>query len=119
MPHTPDTTALVHRYLAAVSAGTSQEIAALYAAEARLEDPVGSAARTGRAAIEEFYRSLDGLEVAAEPIVVRAVGAEAAFHFRVTTTLPDGTSIVMEPIDVMTFDDAGLITSMRAFWSAT
>ena len=107
---------LVTRYLSTISNGTSADIAALYTGDARLEDPVGSEPRTGRAAIEEFYRGLDGADVAAELLVVRAVGREAAFHFRVTTTLPDAV-VVVEPIDVMTFDDAGLITSMRAFWT--
>lgn len=111
-----DTAALVARYLSTVSEGTSADIAALYAADAWLEDPVGSEPRTGRAAIEEFYRGLDGADSTAELLFVRAVGHEAAFHFRVTTTLPDAT-VVVEPIDVMTFDDAGLITSMRAFWT--
>lgn len=111
-----DTAALVMRYLSTISNGTSADIAALYAGDAHLEDPVGSEPRTGRAAIEEFYRGLDGADVAAELLVVRAVGREAAFHFRVTTTLPDAV-VVVEPIDVMTFDDAGLITSMRAFWT--
>ncbi|TYQ10268.1 UNVERIFIED_ORG: steroid delta-isomerase [Gordonia westfalica J30] len=111
-----DTAALVMRYLSTISNGTSADIAALYAGDAHLEDPVGSEPRTGRAAIEEFYRGLDGADVAAELLVVRAVGREAAFHFRVTTTLPDGV-VVVEPIDLMTFDEAGLITSMRAFWT--
>ncbi|MCR8896620.1 nuclear transport factor 2 family protein [Gordonia sp. GONU] len=111
-----DTVALVSRYLETISNGSAPEIAALYAPEARLEDPVGSEPRTGRAAIEEFYRGLDGADVTAELLVVRAVGSEAAFHFRVTTRLPERT-IMMEPIDVITFDDRGLITSMRAFWT--
>lgn len=110
-----DTAALVARYLSSVSNGTSADIAALYASDACLVDPVGSVPRVGRAAIEEFYRGLDGADVATELLVIRAVGLEAAFHFRVITSLPDAT-VVVEPIDVMTFDDAGLITSMRAFW---
>ena len=28
-----------------------------------------------------------------------------------------GQTVDVEPIDLMTFNDAGLITSMRAFWS--
>lgn len=111
-----DAAALVIRYLSTISDGTSADIAALYAADARLEDPVGGESRTGRAAIEEFYRGLDGVEATAELLTVRAVGNETAFHFRVTTKLPDAI-VVVEPIDVMTFDDTGLITSMRAFWT--
>ncbi|MDS1116507.1 nuclear transport factor 2 family protein [Gordonia westfalica] len=112
-----DTAALVSRYLATISTGSATEIAALYAPDARLEDPVGSEPRIGRPAIEEFYRGLDGTDTTAELLAVRAVEGQAAFHFRVTTKLP-GRNIVVEPIDVMTFDDNGLITSMRAFWTS-
>ncbi|WP_457590086.1 hypothetical protein [Gordonia aurantiaca] len=56
------------------------------------------------------------METTAELLTLRAAGREAAFRFRVTTSLPDRT-IVIEPIDVMAFDDHGLITSMRAFWA--
>ncbi|WP_168698258.1 nuclear transport factor 2 family protein [Gordonia paraffinivorans] len=111
-----DIQALVTGYLTAISTGRSADIAARYAPDARLEDPVGSEPRVGREQIEEFYRGLDGVDTSAELITLRTAGSEAAFHFRVTTSLPDRT-IVIEPIDVMTFDEDGLITSMRAFWS--
>lgn len=107
---------VVSEYLARISTGTSETIAALYAVDATLEDPVGSEPRTGRPAIADFYRGLDDVETSAELITVRIAGYTAAFHFRVTTTLP-GTVVVVDPIDVMTFDDDGLITSMRAIWS--
>lgn len=38
------------------------------------------------------------------------------FHMRVVTTTP-GQVVTVEPIDVMTFNDEGLITSTRASWS--
>ena len=45
----------------------------------------------------------------------RIAGGQAAFCFEVATVTPDAT-FVLAPIDVMTFDDEGRITSMRAFW---
>jgi len=42
---------------------------------------------------------------------LNVAGAEAAFHFRVTT---GGRR--MDVIDVMAFDDDAKITSMRAYW---
>lgn len=54
----PDTTAAitatVTTYLDAVARGSSADIAALYAENATLEDPVGSEPRVGKAAITEF-----------------------------------------------------------------
>ncbi|MGB6243789.1 MULTISPECIES: nuclear transport factor 2 family protein [Gordonia] len=113
----PDIAAAVDAYLAAVAGGDAARVAALYADDATLEDPVGSPPRHGRAAIEEFYGGLSG-EITTELLVARIVGREAAFSFRVVTEV-GGARYTVEPIDVMTFDDSGLITSMRAFWAPT
>ena len=108
--------ATVRRYLAAVGSGTAAEIAACYSPEATLEDPVGSEPRRGREAIAEFFGPLEASRRSTELLTLRIGGGEAAFRFRVRTELPDGAA-ESEPIDVMTFDADGLITSMRAFWS--
>ncbi|WP_068268831.1 nuclear transport factor 2 family protein, partial [Aldersonia kunmingensis] len=96
--------------------GTSADIAALYAEDATLEDPVGSEPVVGREAIEKFYSQLDAVQNQTELLTVRVAGNSAAFHFRVSTDTGDQT-ITIEPIDVMTFDDQARITSMRAYWS--
>ncbi|WP_227982260.1 nuclear transport factor 2 family protein [Nocardia spumae] len=106
----------IQRYLDTVATGTSADIAALYSDDATVEDPVGSPAHTGRAAIEKFYSALDSAQVATELLTVRVAGDSAAFGFRVTTGSGDRTTVI-EPIDVMTFDEDARITSMRAFWS--
>ena len=105
----------VHKYLAAVAGGSADDISALYAEDATLEDPVGSEPRVGRAAITEFYRGLEATHNATELLTLRISGSNAAFHFRVTTQAGDKTYEI-EPIDVMTFDESGHITGMRAFW---
>lgn len=109
--------AAVERYLGLVSKGTADEIMALYAPEATLEDPVGSEPKVGREAIGEFYRSFESMEIDTNLREVRASGESAiAFAFDVVTKLPDSTMTV-SAIEVMTFDDAGLIASMKAYWS--
>jgi steroid delta-isomerase len=105
----------VTNYLDAVSSGPSSTIAALYAEDATLEDPVGGEVRVGREAIEAFYGALD---CKTELLTIRVSGNNAAFHFRVVTEI-GGKAYAIEPIDVMTFDDRGAITSMRAYWSPT
>jgi steroid delta-isomerase len=111
-----DIHATVVRYLDAVANGTSADIAALYAEDATLEDPVGTEPKTGREQIAAFYGALDGADIRTELLTVRVAGNTAAFHFRVVTDTGDQT-ITIEPIDVMTFDDQARITSMRAIWS--
>ncbi len=46
----------------------------------------------------------------------RIAGGEAAFLFELRTKAGEQT-YTLAPIDVMTFDDDGRITSMRAYWS--
>lgn len=106
----------VARYLEQAATASGSDIAALYCDDATVEDPVGSPAHVGRAAIAAFYDSVRSPNRTIELITLRASGNTAAFHFRVTTVLEDQT-ITVEPIDVMTFNDDGQITSMRAIWS--
>lgn len=113
---TDDTTNAVRRYLEEVAAGTGRSIAALYAEGATVEDPVGSDPHRGTEAIAAFYAAIEQAERSTELLAIRVAGGSAAFHFRVTTKVA-GQTVVVEPIDVMTFDGDLLITSMQAFWS--
>lgn len=106
----------VERYLAAVADGTPDQIADLYAPDATVEDPAGSAPHRGRDAIVDFYRPLSILTRRTRLRDFRAAGDTAAFGFEVDVLVP-GRRITTAPIDVMTFDSGGRITSMRAIWS--
>ena len=117
IPSADTVRATITGYMAALESGTSATIAALYADDATLEDPVGSEPKVGREAITKFYSALDGTSQKTELLAVKISGSSAAFHFRVTTPMGEATYEV-EPIDVMTFDEQRRITSMRAFWSA-
>ena len=82
----------------------------------RYVDLVGSEVRTTRESILEFYGTLEGLEQRSRLMTARVAGNEAAFCFELVTTAGDQI-YTLAPIDHMTFDDAGKITAMRAFWS--
>ena len=107
---------VVEAYVRLVGTGTSEEIVALYAEGASVEDPVGTDLRVGHGPIREFYATLDGLAQQTRLLAVRIAGGEAVFQFEVVTRAGDQT-YTLAPIDAMTFDDDGRITSMRAFWS--
>ena len=108
-----DLEALVTRYLNTVAGGTAADVAALYAEDATLEDPVGGGeVHIGRQAIEGFYKVVEGAGLQAELLTFRAGGHEAAFVFALTV----GGAMRIEPIEVMTFDGSGQITSMKAYW---
>ena len=106
---------VIEQYVARVAGGTTDEILDLYAEGATVEDPVGTEVRTTRESIREFYSALEGLEQAGEVLSARIAGGQAAFLFELRTKAGDQT-YTLAPIDVMTFDDDGKITSMRAFW---
>lgn len=105
-------------YLDRIAESSAAGIVDLYAENATVEDPVGSAVRTGRDEILPLYAGLEASRNSTELLTLRIAGNEAAFHFRVTSEV-DGATYAFEPIDVMSFDDDGRITSMRAFWSAS
>lgn len=102
-------------YVDAVASGTVDDIIALYAPGATVEDPVGSEVRSDEASLREFYGVVAPLKQIGEVLTVRVAGDSAAFHFRLVTEVED-QKFEISPIDVMTFDDDGKIASMRAFW---
>lgn len=106
---------VIEAYVDRVAHGTTDEVLALYAGEATVEDPVGTEVRSTRESIREFYSGLEGLEQEGRLLTARIAGGQAAFQFELATKAGDQT-YTLSPIDVMTFDDDGLITSMRAFW---
>ncbi|MCP1648170.1 nuclear transport factor 2 family protein [Pseudomonas nitroreducens] len=106
------------RYVELVDAGDIDGILALYADDAVVEDPVGSPAQVGIEAIASFYREgLGRTEVSAQltgPVRVTGNGC-GAMPFRVDLNW-NGTPCSLHVIDVMEFDEQGLIRSMKAYW---
>jgi len=110
--------ATVNSYLERFTAGDREGWLDLFAPDATVEDPVGTPIKRGRDAIGEFWDSTRGaIEIALKMVQGPGVrGNEAAWAMEAHTKLGD-SSIIAPTIDVMTFDDDGRITVMRAFWS--
>lgn len=110
----------VQRYLSTFSAGDREGWLDLFAPDATLEDPVGSDVCKGREEIGAFW---DRSRSMADGITLRLVQGpggsddEAAFAMEAHAEI-GGNAMVIPTIDVMSFDDDGLITAQRAFWSA-
>ncbi|BBZ12519.1 nuclear transport factor 2 family protein [Mycobacterium branderi] len=115
--HIADT---VNRYISLVAKGGADDIAELYAEDATVEDPVGGEVHIGRQAIRGFYSAIENSERECELVTLRVAGNEAAFQFRLTVKAggPPSSGMVIEPIDVMAFDDEGKVAAMKAYWSA-
>ena len=60
MPSPEQNTATVNRYLELLAKANAEDIAALYADDATVEDPVGSDVHIGRQAITGFYSNVPG-----------------------------------------------------------
>ncbi len=105
--------AYIDRFNARDGAG----LAALFADDARIEDPFGGTMIvTGRKAIDNFYRQavtmVDRLELAAP--IRTSHGAAAAMPFDIHLKA-EGRRMVIRAIDVMTFDAEGRIIDMKAY----
>jgi steroid Delta-isomerase len=111
---------VVDAYCAAFTKGDQDAYVGLFAEGAWIEDPVGTPQHEGLDAIGAFFAQSSGLADSVELRLtgpVRVAAGEGAFPMQVRPTIA-GTTYCMPCIDVMTFDDAGKITTMRAFWDA-
>lgn len=106
----------VHAYIDGFSKGDANAIAALYADDATVEDPVGTPVKEGIDAIREFYTgamtSGAQLELRGTP---RCAGDYVAFPFAVRMKM-NGEDAQIEIIDTFRFNDEGKVIEMRAFW---
>ena len=120
--------AAVKAYVAGFNAKDAESIAALFADDASVIDPVGTNPKTGKAAIAEFYKmSVSNGATLALDGPIRTAANSAAFSFRVTVggtgfenkavdvDIPAGP-MTIDVIDMFEFNDAGKITTMRAYW---
>jgi steroid delta-isomerase len=111
----------VDAYCAAFTNADRAAYVGLFAEGGWIEDPVGTQRLVGRDAIGGFFDQSRSL---AESIELRRTGpvrvaaGECAFPMQARPEI-GGTTFAVDIIDVMTFDDAGQITTMRAFWDAT
>ncbi|WP_254287501.1 nuclear transport factor 2 family protein [Sphingomonas liriopis] len=108
--------AAVRAYVAAFDAGSADDVAALYAADATVEDPIGAPIHHGRAAIRAFYAG--AMQTGAKLRLdgpVRIAGDYAAFAFSVHLEY-DGARRRIDVIDTFRFNAANEVVEMRAFW---
>ncbi len=119
MPEIDKMIAAVNGYVAAFNAGSMNAVAALYAGDATVEDPVGSPPHAGREAIRAFYAQAmkTGATLTLEG-PVRIAGDFAAFPFSVSLGL-GGKAQRIDVIDTFRFDNSGQIVEMRAYWGHT
>lgn len=107
----------LQRYLDAYNRQDLDAVVALYREDASVEDPYGTPARQGREEILAFYRQAmaSGARLSLSAPIRGSHGDAAAMAFDAVLDGPQGR-VRVSVIDVMTFDEAGLIRSMRAYF---
>jgi len=116
MPDPVKMEAAVNAYVAAFEAGSADQVAALYAADATVEDPIGSPIHHGREAIRAFYA--ESMKTGAKLKLegpVRLAGDYAVFPFSVHLHW-EGTDKRIDVIDTFRFNDDNEVVEMRAYW---
>lgn len=104
-------------YAAAWGARDRAAWLATFAESATQEDPVGDRVRRGREEIGEFWDAAFSAYQTIElmPRNIFVAGGEAAMDWTIGATNANGTT-TFDGVDVFTFDDAGRIRSVRAYW---
>ena len=115
MPSHEEMVRAVERYVEAFDRADADMAADLYAADATVEDPIGTPIHRGRDAIHAFYSmSMQAKAKLRLDGPVRTGGDYAAFAF--TVMVDFGGPKEIEVIDTFKFDAEGKVTEMRAFW---
>lgn len=116
MPDPEKMAAAVHAYVAAFEAGDADAVAALYAEDCTVEDPVGTPVHRGNAAVRAFYA--ESMKTGAKLKLegpVRVVGDYAVFPFSVNLRY-EGSAKRIDVIDTFRFNEDNKVVEMRAFW---
>lgn len=109
---TVDKIAAVNQYVEAFDKADMSLIKELFAADAVVEDPVGTEPHKGIDAICAFYEQ--GFSMGAKLSLnedPRCAGNSVAFSFTVTVG-----AMKIQPIDVFEFNEQGKVVSMKAYW---
>lgn len=105
-------------YVDGLNRGDAEAVIALFAADAVIEDPVGTGPKRGQA-IRDWFQQAVAMKaqlVLATPIR-GSHGHSAAMAFTVTTEW-EGRRASIRSLDVCTFDEAGRITRLEGYWGS-
>jgi len=113
MPSQETMKSAMQAYIDAFNSGSAAAVVALYAEDATVEDPVGSPPKRGKAEIQAFYSHsiATGAKLSLDAPVRGSHGNSAAMAFSARIG-----PVTVRVIDVMSFDEAGKFTTMKAYF---
>lgn len=105
-------------YIDSLVAGDLDAVLDIYADGATVEDPVGGGTvHEGKDAIRAFYATITALKIDGKILDARVCGNDLLFNFEITTHFDAENKATINVWDLMTHDDQGKVTSMRAYWT--
>lgn len=117
MPTPEQMRATVDGYVAAYKANDRDRLVALFAPDAVWTDPVGTPSHEGREGVAAFWDATRTLadSIVLEPKLVHVCGNEAALVMEIHSVV-GGAHIVLDVVDIFTFDDEARIQTGKAYW---
>lgn len=116
MPSPSEIRATIESYVEMMCQSDIEGIMALYADDATAEDPVGGDVQQGSEAIKNFYSMTAPLLQVELTGPICVAGNECAFPLLAQLTMGEDISY-LDATDVLTFNDDGKISRMRAYWN--
>ena len=109
--------ATVDAYVAAYKANDRDSFLALFAPDAEWTDPVGTPVHHGRDGVAEFWDTTRAMvdSIVLRPIHVHVCDNEAALVMEIHSVV-GGSGMLLDAVDVFTFDDEARIKTGKAYW---
>lgn len=107
----------LNAYVARINAGDAAGVLNLFAPEAVIEDPIGSAVKTGEQ-LPGWFADTVAFSTRITPVapIRGSHGDEALLVFDVEFTPPGSARLRIRSADAFRFRADGLIVALRAFW---
>jgi len=116
MPSPPEIRNIVTAYVEMMCDSRVDDIMELFDHQATAEDPVGGELVQGIEALRSFYGAAAPLLQVELSGPICVAGNQCAFPIVAQLTMGDNVSY-LDATDIFVFNEAGKITSMRAFWN--
>jgi steroid delta-isomerase len=115
MPTPAEIRGAMERYIKYMCESDIDGIMSLFSDNPSVEDPVGGTYLEGVEAVRAFYAGSAPMLQVEITGSIRVAGVECAMPMLAELTL-GGDKKYIDVIDVMKFDEAGKVVSMRAYW---
>jgi steroid Delta-isomerase len=117
MPTSEQLRATVDAYIAAYAANDREALLALFAPDTEWTDPVGTPTHHGVEGVAAFWDATRSMvdSIVLRPIHVHVCANEAVLVMEIHTVV-GGAGMLLDAVDVFTFDDDARIKTGRAYW---